>query len=304
LQPKKYIDTVREIITPPLPKPGEFPGELKTLNPMVQLKRCECEKKDKRVYMRVHIGDLTEDEVRFIGVMSYNAYALCVFRRAADISLETAEENLKHSTLLERFEAVKAADRGERTWQQQLQITSAMSIVKLAAELSATRKRAWGYSLTVGNIPGLSIVQSSPAALATAVTSSESGTVQKDEAVPESAAPLTKTKKKRVKSVNPKPQNPTTGVIHDALVALFHKKPKAVHWSAEQLAETLKTRRRNPIKCTASGVKATQAWHKFCKPLRRREKTVSWENAGQIEDNQSDQDGQDEPSEQSETDQD
>jgi hypothetical protein len=114
----------------------------------------------------------------------------------------------------------------------------------------------------------------------------EAGTVHKDGVVPGSADLPPKTKKKRVKSANPKPQVLTKGTIHDALVAFFHKKPDAAkEYSAERLADILRSRKKNPIKrCTASGVKATLAWQQYCKPFRHREKTISLDARGNTRD--------------------
>ena len=123
------------------------------------LLRGECPKKEKNLYMRVHIGELTEDEVKFLGSKSCipydkpHALTLCIFRRAADILLDTPEERLAHYTLLKKFEEVKTADKQGLSRQQRDQITIAISAAKLAVNLRTTRKRAWGYSLVVGNVP-------------------------------------------------------------------------------------------------------------------------------------------------------
>jgi hypothetical protein len=116
------------------------------------------------VYLRAHLGELTEDEVKFVRSFCGNSES-CVFRQATDISLDTPEERLDHYTLLKRFDAVKAADREGLSKQAQGLITIATALVKVAVNLRTTRKRAWGYSLEVGNIPGISAEQSSSAIL-------------------------------------------------------------------------------------------------------------------------------------------
>ena len=151
----------------PQVQPTRVPGDVKSLIPILP-KRGECPKKEKRVFMRAHIGELTEDEVKFIGTKSCissdtpHPVTLCRFRQATDISLDTPEERLAHYTLLKKFEEVKAADRQGLSRTQRDKITIAMSAAKLAVNLRMTRKRAWGYSLVVGNVPGIPIEQSAP----------------------------------------------------------------------------------------------------------------------------------------------
>jgi len=151
----------------PQVQPTRVPGDVKSLIPILP-KRGECPKKEKRVFMRAHIGELTGDEVKFIGTKSCissdtpHPVTLCLFRQATDISLDTPEERLAHYTLLNKFEEVKAADRQGLSRTQRDKITIAMSAAKLAVNLSMTRKRAWGYSLVVGDVPGIPIEQSAP----------------------------------------------------------------------------------------------------------------------------------------------
>ena len=262
-----------------------------------------CPKKEKRVYMRAHIGELTEDEVKYIG----DTDALIVFRPVEDIPRNTPEEENEHSRLLASFEAFKIADRKTLPRQKRLQIATAMAMMKKASDFRKVRKRALCYASIIGNVPGIPAEQSVPATIL-ASPDNVPGAVSKSAVLP-SSAPPPKTKKKRVKSANPKPQVPTKGVIHDALVALFHKNPKAAReYSAERLADILKSRKKNPIKrCTASGVKATLAWQDYCKPFRRREKTTSLDARGNTRDrrvqtpseilDEQSADAQDEPSE-------
>ena len=327
----------------PVVQPKRLPGDVKNLMPILP-KPGNCPKKEKRVYMRAHIGELTEDEIKFIRDTSYTD-TLIVFRPVEDIPRNTPEEENEHSGLLASFEAFKIADRQGLSRQKRLQITTVMAMMKKASDFRKARKRAWGYASVIGNVPGIPAEQGSnredtvatvvpvlkglqmtnektnellekqnrliengtavnkkgfdslePVShqslkelqnIKTAVNKAlEAGTVHKDVVVSGSAAPPPKTKKKRVKSTNPKLQKPTKGAIHDALVALFHKNPEAARdYSAERLADILKSRKKNPIKrCTASGVKATLAWQKYCKPFRRREKTTSLNARGNTRD--------------------
>lgn len=124
------------------------------LPPRVTLRKGKCLKQEKRLCMRAHIGKLTNDEVKTVGDKALISASLIVLRCAADISHDTPEAEHEHSALLGRFETISAADRKKLPAQTQLQITIAVSLVKLAEHLRTTRKRAEGYSLTVGNMPG------------------------------------------------------------------------------------------------------------------------------------------------------
>jgi hypothetical protein len=117
-----------------------------------------CPRMEKRVYTRTNIGELTEGEVKFIADIALPA-TFVALRRTTDISLDTPEERLDHCTLLQKFEEFKAADRQELSRQKHHQITVVAALVKLATNLRKTRQRAWGYSLIVGNIPGIPIEQ-------------------------------------------------------------------------------------------------------------------------------------------------
>ena len=230
--------------------------------------------------MRGRLGDLTEGEAKLMA--SDYAEFLITLCRAVDIPLDTPKERLDHSILLDRFAAAETTNMPKLPIFTRLQVSITRKLIRVAMATREARLTAWSYSKNKKNMQTTQDGRPSTAAS------------------PLSAHPWMKNKKG--KSGKRKPQNPTGGEIHEALLVLFHKNPKAVHYSAQRLADILKSRRKNPLKrCSASGVKATQAWHQYCVPLRRREKTVSLEDAGQIKDNQSDRD---EPSEQSETDQD
>lgn len=78
---------------------------------------------------------------------------------------------------------------------------------------------------------------------------------------------------------------PTKGRVNDALWELARKDTKAAtEYSAKRLAELLGSRKKNPIKCTDSAVKATDFWRQA--QMGRKKKAHSWENPGQIPDNQ------------------
>jgi len=138
---------------PDKPKKNQLPILLPSL-----FTQAKCPKQKKRLYMRGHIGELTQDEVKFIATHSTK---LIVFRPAADISFDTPEKEHEHSALLAEFKTVKAADRQGLPRPTRQQITIAESLIKLAANLRSTRKKAWGYSLVVGNVPGIPIGQPS-----------------------------------------------------------------------------------------------------------------------------------------------
>ena len=125
------------------------------LPPRATLKKGKCPKQEKRVHMRGHIGKLTDEEVKTVGDKALISASLIVLRCATDISHDTPEAESEHSALLERFATISAADRKKLPSQTQLQITIAVSLVKLAEHLRTTRKRAEGYSLTIGSMPGI-----------------------------------------------------------------------------------------------------------------------------------------------------
>lgn len=85
---------------------------------------------------------------------------------------------------------------------------------------------------------------------------------------------------------------PTKGKINRELWKLVCDDINAANYSAEQLAEILRSRK---IKCSASAVKASEFWHQVSSRRRAvKEKTNSWEDPGQIPDNRpkGDEDGQ------------
>jgi hypothetical protein len=139
--------------------PKRVPGDVKSLIPTLP-NPGNCPKKEKRVYMRAHIGELTEDEVKLIRDTS-RADALIVFRQVEDIPRNTPEEEDEHTNLLLTFEAFKTADREGQSRQKRLQIATAMSVIKKAADFRKTRKRAWGYASIMGNVPGIPAEQGS-----------------------------------------------------------------------------------------------------------------------------------------------
>jgi hypothetical protein len=63
----------------------------------------KCSDYKQRVYMRGSLGKLTEDDIKFLG-FNYDEF-LIFFRRATDIPLDTPEESLEHSRLLDVFES-------------------------------------------------------------------------------------------------------------------------------------------------------------------------------------------------------
>jgi len=118
-----------------------------------------CPKKQQLVYMRVHIGDLTKQEIECIRQVSY-ARTYIVFRLTTEITLDSPE----HSMLLKNFEAVKTANRQGLSREDRFRVMVALAVIKLASHLRSTRRRAWGYSLIVGNVPGIPVDQSARAA--------------------------------------------------------------------------------------------------------------------------------------------
>ena len=80
-------------------------------------------------------------------------------------------------------------------------------------------------------------------------------------------------------------QAPTQGAVNNALLAYFHQNRQAVYYSAARLAKILESVK-PAVKCSASAVKGTHAWHVFCAPLRKKDKIISIEDAGPIEANQ------------------
>jgi len=108
----------------------------------------------------------------------------------------------------------------------------------------------------------------------------------KNMAPPASLGQTTRTKKKQVKrGTRPKPP-PTKGKVHFALCTLFLKNEAAVHYTAQRLYEVLKEGYKLK-RCSPSAIKASQAWHEHCAPLRRKKIIISVEDAGQIPDNHS-----------------
>ena len=156
----------------PVVQPKRVSGDIQSLMPILP-KSGNCPKKEKRVYMRAHIGELTEDEVKLIRDTS-RADALIVFRQVEDIPRNTPEEENEHSKLLANFESFKIADRQGLSRQKRLQITIAMSVMKKASDFRKARKRAWGYASIMGNIPGISAEQPSVVKKRTKVSSKRS----------------------------------------------------------------------------------------------------------------------------------
>ena len=143
-----------------------------------------CPKKQQLVYMRAHIGDLTKQEIECIRQVSY-ARTYIVFRLATEITPDSPE----HSMLLKNFEAVKTANRQGLSREDRFRVLVALAVIKLAAHLRSTRRRAWGYSLIVGNVPGIPVDQSARAAFTF---------------LPNSASPTTKAKDKSKKKRKPR----------------------------------------------------------------------------------------------------
>jgi hypothetical protein len=237
----------------PLVLPKQDPGGLRP--PMSLPKEGECPKKEKRVYMRVHIGKLTEDEVKYIGDSSLSR-KLIDFRLATDVSLETPEEILDHHFLLERYKAEKAADRQGLSSRKKHIITVVVSLVKLAVNLRTTRKRAWGYSLVVGNIPGIPVEQSSPAT---------------PSIVPEKSPEPGTSVEKQTNRSNLRGKK----TVDEKLQRLIYRDPLLAEQSAKELAFRLK--------CSKAAIIAAPTWDKIMS-ARAKAKTVSYENPDQIPD--------------------
>ena len=98
-------------------------------------------------------------------------------------------------------------------------------------------------------------------------------------------------KKTATSGTRPK-QAPTQGKVHNALVIFLTKRPDAAQYTAVHLAEILASQK-PPIKCSKSAIIGTAAWATYCRPFRRREKTISLEDPGKIQDYMSENDKND-----------
>ena len=109
-----------------------------------------CPNRRVRVHLRAPIGDLTDQEKECI---RQKAGTYIIFHRVDDISPDSPD----HAMLLKNFETYKTANRQDMSREDRIRINVALALIKLAAHLRATRRRAWGYSLVVGNVPGIPI---------------------------------------------------------------------------------------------------------------------------------------------------
>ena len=150
--------------------PNNYPGGCDEPKKIVETRGFQvplpCSNVEKRVYMRGSLGNLTEEESKFL-IFDYDKF-LIFFRRTTDIPLDTPEENIKHSRLLDMFDYVCDNNMSNLPIPKRTQINITQKMIRVSVAIRELRDTMCTYYYCMKYFEGLPIEL--PSSLATLST--------------------------------------------------------------------------------------------------------------------------------------